>query len=34
MHTTSTPEGTLHGAGDWTNGGVNEKKNILKEVKF
>ena len=34
MRTTSTPEGTLQGAGDWTNGGVDEKTNIMKNVKF
>ena len=32
MRTTNTPEGTLQGAGDWTNGGVDEKTNILKKV--
>ena len=31
MHTTNTPEGTLQGAGDWTNGVVDGKKNILQK---
>ena len=31
MRTTSTPEGTLQGAGDWTNEDVDEKnKNVEK----
>ena len=32
MRTTNTPEGTLQGGGDWTNGGVDEKTKILKKL--
>ena len=31
MRTTNTPEGTLQGAGDWTNGGVDEKNKQLEK---
>ena len=34
MRATNTPEGTLQGTGDWTNGGVDKKTNILKKVNF
>ena len=32
VRTTNTPEGTLQEAGDWTNGVVDEKTNILKNL--